>query len=67
MNKKKDTRIGYMDATDFLYELENDNSTHTVANNPLDLIANSKHDLRECGIVEVELVFKRWIKKPKLV
>jgi hypothetical protein len=60
-----DVRTAYMDGTDFLYELGNDMLGHVVAADPEILQNETKHEMKSCGIAEVEVKFIRWVKEPK--
>ncbi len=56
----KKTKTGYMCGIAFLDELE---STDATVYPNLKTI-NKMHDFEECGVVLVEIKFKRWVKRP---
>ena len=52
------TRVGYMDLTDFEYELGEASGGNVVYASPGEVIAHRKCAV-ECGVVEVEIRFRR--------
>lgn len=66
MNLKRGLRAVrvVMDGTDWLYEIGLASDGNTVYPDAKCLKREAGHDLKECGIAEVEVRFVRWIKKP---
>lgn len=60
----KKLKKGYMCGIAFLDELEH--TDVNVYHNVKTLTKSHAHVARECGIMQVEIKFKRWIRKPTI-
>lgn len=64
----RSSRIGYMDGTDFAHEVGEGNAPGgcKVYGSPEEVIEGEKHDMKECGIVKVEVFKVESVPVPKL-
>lgn len=63
-NKQDDFVVGYMDLTDFQYELGMASGGNKVFPSIEDCRANNGGCIEACGIVEVEVRARRIVQKP---
>lgn len=61
-----DVRTAFMDGTSFLFELGSDRAGHTIYTSAKQVKTESRHNLAECGVAEVEVRFVRWAQKPRM-
>jgi hypothetical protein len=54
----------YMDGIDWRYELRHASDGTKLFPSRAALKRNIGHDLEDCGIVQVQVRFVRWVKKP---